>query len=384
MDNQLTRCPNCGTTFHVSQQHLQAANGNVRCGSCMKVFNAVQHMVNNQADEDEKLLDFDFADQKKANTKSEEEFSDSFLDLDRSSGSRNPFRDMDDVNGDSNKDNEDWTRALLDDEPAPRRKATPAADDDLLGEMRFDDTPLFDIDGEPSKTSAAKQAAAPSPAKAPEAPSFEEDFDDLFSEMDGKKQQKSRPSHAMTQRDSLIKHIEADPLELHIESGHWRALRRAAWIIISIIGLIALPAQIAWFKFDELSQEPQWRPWYAKICPMLGCELPKQENVHLIKASNLVVRSHHDRADALVVDAILTNSAGYDQPFPALELMFTNPQGEIVSGRRFSPTEYLEGELRGARSMRPRQPVHISLAIVDPGPQAVGYAIQLRANRSNQ
>lgn len=36
----VTQCPYCQTRFRLSQQHLAAAAGNVRCGACLKVFNA--------------------------------------------------------------------------------------------------------------------------------------------------------------------------------------------------------------------------------------------------------------------------------------------------------------------------------------------------------
>src|SRR5262245_52700045 len=35
-----TRCPDCETTFRVSDDALKKANGQVRCGRCASVFNA--------------------------------------------------------------------------------------------------------------------------------------------------------------------------------------------------------------------------------------------------------------------------------------------------------------------------------------------------------
>ena len=40
-----TRCPECTTTFRVSDEALQKANGQVRCGRCASVFNAVTEQV---------------------------------------------------------------------------------------------------------------------------------------------------------------------------------------------------------------------------------------------------------------------------------------------------------------------------------------------------
>jgi predicted Zn finger-like uncharacterized protein len=35
-----TSCPHCGARFSVSEEHLRSADGMVRCGLCLKVFNA--------------------------------------------------------------------------------------------------------------------------------------------------------------------------------------------------------------------------------------------------------------------------------------------------------------------------------------------------------
>ncbi|WP_225617127.1 MJ0042-type zinc finger domain-containing protein [Pseudomonas sp. ADPe] len=45
----ITQCPHCLTSFRVNQAQLGAANGAVRCGACLKVFNAPQHMLGGTA-----------------------------------------------------------------------------------------------------------------------------------------------------------------------------------------------------------------------------------------------------------------------------------------------------------------------------------------------
>ncbi|QJD58960.1 DUF3426 domain-containing protein [Pseudomonas sp. gcc21] len=37
----VTQCPNCQTRFRLSEEQLSAAAGNVRCGACLKVYNAL-------------------------------------------------------------------------------------------------------------------------------------------------------------------------------------------------------------------------------------------------------------------------------------------------------------------------------------------------------
>lgn len=44
MKKQRTRCPKCSTAFYITNAQLQQANGYVRCGSCLEVFEASLYM----------------------------------------------------------------------------------------------------------------------------------------------------------------------------------------------------------------------------------------------------------------------------------------------------------------------------------------------------
>lgn len=43
MDFYITRCPNCRTAFRTTPAQLSIANGRVRCGACLTVFNATDN-----------------------------------------------------------------------------------------------------------------------------------------------------------------------------------------------------------------------------------------------------------------------------------------------------------------------------------------------------
>lgn len=51
MATHVTRCPHCQTTFRVKDEHLKIASGAVRCGSCLQVFKATEHLVDSSAAE---------------------------------------------------------------------------------------------------------------------------------------------------------------------------------------------------------------------------------------------------------------------------------------------------------------------------------------------
>jgi hypothetical protein len=98
-------------------------------------------------------------------------------------------------------------------------------------------------------------------------------------------------------------------------------------------------------------------------------------NLSQISTRKLIVRSHPAIRNALIIDAIILNSAAFAQPFPKLELKFTDLDFKTVASRRFEANEYLGGELTGSKFIPARTEVRVSLEIVDPGNLAVSYEL---------
>ncbi len=59
MTDLITRCPKCATAFNVTETHLKTANGAVRCGSCLSVFNGRENLVHTLTQKSNPLLDKD-------------------------------------------------------------------------------------------------------------------------------------------------------------------------------------------------------------------------------------------------------------------------------------------------------------------------------------
>lgn len=177
-------------------------------------------------------------------------------------------------------------------------------------------------------------------------------------------------------RAALLMNIIPAPIEFTAKSMR-RWYQRKLWATLSLLALVALAAQIAWFKFDALSRIEPYRTAYLFACPYLGCELPTLVDVGQITTSNLVVREHPTVENALAVDVMIINSAPFDQPFPDLVLVFSDIDDNLVASRRFTPKDYLGGELIGRDLMPQNQKVYITLDIVDPGTEAVNYRIYI-------
>lgn len=187
-------------------------------------------------------------------------------------------------------------------------------------------------------------------------------------------------SRAPPRLDVLSLPLEAARVEAALDAQErLRAARRrrAPWVVAAFVLLLVLAAEGVWLRFDAFSQAPMTRPVAQRICAQLDCALPILRAPDAIRSQRLLVRSHPARADGLRVDAVIINRAEFPQPFPVLELRFSDIDGVLVAARHFEPSTYLAGELAGRREMPVGTPVQLSLDLVDPGARAVNYEMRL-------
>jgi len=400
-----TQCPNCQTRFRVTEEQLGIAKGKVRCGNCMKVFNAIEHQVipggekprpspapEKSADTPSSTgsgvseEDFVFADNPEedaaegryAGTKltfSDDELSDSFRSFDERDEA--DYKDAETDSSDENVD-ESWAEAILqDDEPAPRKTASterpepppepeePAPEPETRPEpdheLSLEEEPVF----EQSETPSSRDARS-----AKESDPFDDFVDESAFDFD----EPDRPADTF-HADPPFRDLHREPVA--VDSGRG-GIRTIVWSVI-VLGLVGvLIAQVTWFQFDRLSAIPELRPFYEKGCELAGCELKPLINVEAIQSRKLVVRTDPDNRSQLVVDAVIINRADFEQPFPAIALTFSNLNGDVVAQSLFTPEEYLAGEGRELDAMPTDTPVRIAINIRDPGRDAVNYNILFR------
>jgi predicted Zn finger-like uncharacterized protein len=438
MDHRITQCPRCGTSFRVTEAHLAVAAGAVRCGSCLHIFNAREHWVEDKPTpppapeapisaqsleeftiDDDALFDDDtplFAEDEtpepaKASgsifnpmdddfiaidDSGPEQFTTSFTELNSweqdSGASFSRFDSRTEIDDEPSSKDEAWTENLLRDD-APFAPAI-AADRSMLeddGDAILERVPESDeqelnaeflnIPSVGKNSGGATAGKNTSGAADAEQPKIDESetivMDSLYAtepSQDSLDNQDRQTTAANSENPLLgLVALENEPLQLHrvVHEPRWP---KVLWGLGLIAAAALLIGQLLYTNFDALAHGSA-RPWLAKICAVANCRLPPQSDLSQVRASSLIVRSHPTQRGALAVDAIITNLAGFPQPYPLLQLQFADLHGAPVAGRRFAPAEYLAGELSGSQLMPVRQPVHIALEIADPGPQAVNYSL---------
>ena len=394
MTSFITQCPHCRTSFRVNRAQLAAARGVVRCGACMELFNALQQLSEEDKlraraveppakvpvqpppaarPEDDTLwihddLDLDSLDldEELAKLEREElELARELLQLEQAESQ--PAR----------ADDESWTERLLEAETAQTSANANVAD---VGDPPEQGTMASEAPREAATPSVMPpQAALLQPTERLE-PSFTETEEaepesakslPIANSAPGAQVQPSTTKD----RDASLFELEDEPLQLDWETRRRPWGRWLGWGALNLLALLALAGQYVAYNFDALARQDQYRPWLEQLCQVASCELPSRVDIEQIRSSNLVVRSHPEFTGALVVDAIIYNRAPFAQPFPLLEIRFTDIAGQVLASRTFKPGEYLSGELAGQRQMPSQIPIHIALDILDPGTRAVSYSL---------
>lgn len=347
MAARATRCPHCQTSFRVTEAQLGIAGGRVRCGACLGVFNATEHWL-------------DFPAEKVAATPPDS--NDAAYGAEAAE-SEAEIRFDDERGLPDSVDDEDFPET-----PAPGFESTPMAAD-------ADNLPPPET--EPERETAFEPEPEPEPEREPEP----EPAVDL--------EWHATPELAGADDDAGLdkagEPLRADDFDRLAPQRHrlFRPTRQQlGWTALCLLAALALVAQALYVNFDTLVQS-RYRPLLAKACegvnfllPGQYCTLPAPRNLALIESRGLNIYSHPRFANSLLIDALIINNAVFEQPFPDIELQFRDPLGQTVAARRFTPAEYLAGELRGAALMPSRQTIHIAIGILDPGASAVNYQMR--------
>lgn len=290
--------------------------------------------------------------------------------------------DLDDSFGSDNfgshDSDESWASNLIDDESSSPSK--PSADDESWADalLDVDDDLIDEIDMGFTTPNVAKE-------KDDFVPSLEDDSDADQFHLGGDEHFEQETVEIELTVAGTVNDLLDEPLNLGNKTKKKLPQQKSQsftwlWSTGSLIMLFAMIIQVGYFKFDSWSRHPDYRPAYAMACQVIDCKLPAIQNVNQMNTQHFMVRLHPDVEKALYIDTLLVNNAAYPQPFPDLNLVFTGLENQIIASRRFEPREYLAGELAGATVMPLKVPIHIAFEIMNPGPEAVSYRIELAAN----
>ncbi len=373
-----TQCSKCETVFRLSAEALRAAGGQVRCGRCGEVFNALSRLAEDATgfSKGESSLDLE--------TRAEEILESDAIDLADAPQDLNPdeeppaANDMDAPPGVEIAE----LRFVRDVPPGveiAQLQFVDAPDDDLASETSLEFTlPPGELDRIfiETRPNRRQQLAADgvaalrirSDAAAPAATDLEE-FLAIPAPASGRAASPATPSRISGLEVSENVRQEMLASYAHAELPQINASRRrlpfAVWLAAAIVLALLLAAQVVRGNGD----------WLAAHIPFLGGAGQGAANLASYQLRQWGVTGDPGAKGTLRVRASIMNTAAQPQPYPLLRVTLVNRFGTRVGAREFVATEYL-GKTT-ARMLAPGERVDATLDILDPGKDAEGFEIDV-------
>jgi predicted Zn finger-like uncharacterized protein len=322
-----TRCPECETTFRVTDETLKKANGQVRCGRCASVFNAYAEL------HDPSAKNFE-PEAPKTRAPGEEP------------GAPPP--------------------PALAAPPATPEAATPAPSklvEPGSAAAGIGASSLADVVAETHLAAADEpQGDVDSAAVAPS------DADLSATEVE----------RVLTSNAGLPLPQSAYVWTAAPASGERRAQSRW-WSAAAAVALLALGAQGVHHFRSRIASHPTFGPWIAQAYAALGSKLAPSWDVHQYQIIDWVATAEPNArgVGSLKITARIQNRGPQRQPYPDVQLRLKDRYEDAVGSRMFTPAEYLPRDTPRGRLMSPGETARAELEVVDPGPDAYGFELDV-------
>lgn len=397
-DTFITQCPHCQTSFRLKHSQLNAAQGAVRCGACLQVFNAAQQLSQPTAQplKAEPSAPIQAVTHAEVQQTEPAQTAAAALSKPLMIHDDMDLADLDDLDLDeelARLEQEEQQRAqqlsgafsaLQDSDlpsPAPiedtLEHSSTASFDDLSDELMAQE-PVAQLSSEPEEPAQSAAIVEPLLIDLPVAQQLATPADTAAEQPLPDSTAEVVPTELnlyAEPRQNDLPYFADEPLRLDWQPKKSPFKRWLGWGLLNVLALLLLAGQYTYNNFTQLARQDNTRPWLEMLCPLIDCQLPSKVDISQIKSSNLLVRSHPEFNGALLVDAIIYNRASFSQPFPLLQMTFSDQQNHPIASRSFKPSEYLGGELAGQNNMPPQTPIHIALEVLEPEGGAINYTL---------
>lgn len=347
-------CPHCSTIFKVSNEHLNAADGYLRCGVCKEVFNALE-----KKEEILKQLQEKNAQERKARELKAAELK--ALELKAAELKAEELK-AEELKAQELKAEELKAEELKAEElRAEGLKAQELKAEELKAQAAVRKVKIAEAEAQIAKLKAEKEAA--SEAEDSEQTSLAAHFEtDNF-------EHKSDSNLFDGVQSKLI------PDEYRIPELHntYTVGQDLVWSLAILLFTASLFVEYTWFNRNELIANPQLRPLIVQFCKAANCSTEDLREPGKIEMVTRNIYTHPNVKDALMVSGTLVNRAEFNQAYPNILVDFSDVRGEIIASRTFTPEDYLQIKSSSLKPLSPQLSVDFNLEIKDPGKQAMTY-----------
>jgi predicted Zn finger-like uncharacterized protein len=391
-----TQCSKCETVFRLSAEVLRAAGGQVRCGRCGEVFNALARLAEDSSGfaSGESPLDLETrADSilesvaapqvAHAVAKDYEEFAHPGVEI-------------------AQLEVLDWSDDGLADRGAPASPDASEAPEARQGRPETVDEHTFEFTLPPgeldrifveSKRRVPKRAPPPAPPDAVEPAAKSEPAQAPAPEPEAPPHPESADPPAVA-RNRVSGFVVSDDVRREMLEGMEQDLEPASvvelyppraaprrqfnlWLGAAIAATLLLMIQM-------LHQNREWFVAHAHgpfggvvrvLYGAMGTPLPVPANLSAYQLRQWGVTGDPEAHGKLRLRASILNTAAQLQPYPLLRVTLADRFGKGIGTRDFEPSEYLGKPT--ARLLAPGERADANLEILDPGKNAEGFEIDV-------
>ncbi len=362
--NYVSTCPACNTRFTVRLEQLAEQAGQVKCGQCQTVYNALPNLlqVNDELIAAEPNPEFT------AETPVDAPSLDTAPELEQVL----PVADVD-------NQAEVIAEHADDIQAVEAEVGSPLAGEDLAPEPEL----------EPASEPSVELDSASSLADiSPESPEAAENTDEVASEgsapIDEPSAVTETPVAEVASTQAAVADVVlakpiahfAQPAESTAKpvKKYLRVLQYAA-----LATLIFLPlAQSVYFMRSSLAQSyPALKPSLLALCQSLHCNIELAKNLSLLEIEDSDLHEDKQHAGVLRFSSALLNRASFAQAYPNIELTLTDDNEIALLRRTIKPQEYADKDSPFAQGIAAGEGIRIDLALTAADARVSGYRVLL-------
>lgn len=121
------------------------------------------------------------------------------------------------------------------------------------------------------------------------------------------------------------------------------AVPSAAWRAAAVVLAIAALLQLAYLGRSQLAGHfPMLRPALEAACAPLGCTVPPWRDIDALRIESSQLQRQDEGGDTYLLAVTLRNLGRASTALPAIELVMTDLQDQLLLRRVLQPAEYLE------------------------------------------
>ncbi|MGI9330013.1 MAG: DUF3426 domain-containing protein [Gammaproteobacteria bacterium] len=396
-----TRCPECGTVFRVTANQLRVAQGDVRCGNCAHVFNAMQYLTDelpeNEADaeteqtsteesatpdiqpQDKGLESFEF-------DAPEQTWSEFFIEARTVAGDIALDGELEAITANP----EEWQSMLSEIGVNEKDSTRPgeAANDSSSQQEESESSAVEAVDDGPTgeypkpvhvEDSWKRDAGndLPSDGGTTDLPDTDTNEVDAWDSKIGHEEivlstfvPETAAETNLPPWTDLEAEVEAEEEEKEPTPRH-----RLRWASLAVILCATLGAQLMHYSRDSLAADPRYGEKVRNFYARLDTRLYPEWALSAFSVRRSEALAGGTAPNALDIKAAVEVGGAHPVGLPLLRVTLRDQWANIVGSRVFVPAEYLAAELPPIVPPGTRIPVVLSLA--DPGTAARGYEVDL-------